>query len=509
MRSRSARADAATTLRPLALALVGAVAVLGSASGWAAECPRACAGEVAACRRSTCGGLGGRERHRCIRACRAQSTCTAPGVRLRTLAYVTSVCEEVPGGGITFRQRLLVRRGNCAPVTLLEFPLVGPVPDPAGVCRILGGFRNGFGSVGVGIVQRFSVLPDGSALVVELNNDHSLYPPAAPEAAEEGIFLVQADGSGMRRLGAASRRPLLITQGSSFLLNDNAFFSVSPNGRTIAFSDLIPGPDGAESRVLVTIDVPTGRRTELTGIPGPVYGSTFLGNDRLFIYAREPPLGYTVKPNGTELRELPPVVAIEGSRVQPIFGLAGGGGDVVQIVLPEKADRTYGGSTNIVESFLVDGDDVLQLTNYRYPDTFAVSGRDRVFVAASADPLGTNPTRDCQLFSVGRLGGGLRQLTAFADGVGQMRVGCNAATPPGAACTVIGMIQDPVTGVVGFVSSCDPLGRNPYGFQVFAMRPDGTGLRQVTDARGMETLPDGRVRVELPGPISYSALPAR
>jgi hypothetical protein len=37
------------------------------------------------------------------------------------------------------------------------------------------------------------------------------------------------------------------------------------------------------------------------------------------------------------------------------------------------------------------------------------------------------------------------------------------------------------------------------------MRPDGTGLRQLTDVAGFTTHPDGSVRVELPLLFAYSA----
>jgi hypothetical protein len=37
------------------------------------------------------------------------------------------------------------------------------------------------------------------------------------------------------------------------------------------------------------------------------------------------------------------------------------------------------------------------------------------------------------------------------------------------------------------------------------MRPDGDGLRQLTDASGFTTNPDGSFRVEMPGPFAYSA----
>jgi hypothetical protein len=44
--------------------------------------------------------------------------------------------------------------------------------------------------------------------------------------------------------------------------------------------------------------------------------------------------------------------------------------------------------------------------------------------------------------------------------------------------------QDPVVRTLVFRSSCDPFGANPYGDQLFAIRPDGTGLRQLTTAGG-------------------------
>ena len=64
-----------------------------------------------------------------------------------------------------------------------------------------------------------------------------------------------------------------------------------------------------------------------------------------------------------------------------------------------------------------------------------------------------------------------------------------------------------MTEAVVFASNCDPLGANPLGAQGFAMRPDGRGLRQLTDASGITRSPDGSVSVELPGPFAYSAVP--
>ena len=61
-----------------------------------------------------------------------------------------------------------------------------------------------------------------------------------------------------------------------------------------------------------------------------------------------------------------------------------------------------------------------------------------------------------------------------------------------------------VIGTVLFETGCDPVGGNPNGNQLFAMRPDGSGLRQVTATRGMTVDPDGTVHVEIPGPFAYS-----
>ena len=54
-----------------------------------------------------------------------------------------------------------------------------------------------------------------------------------------------------------------------------------------------------------------------------------------------------------------------------------------------------------------------------------------------------------------------------------------------------------------FYSSCDPLGTNPNGAQIFAMQPDGSGLRQLTDSRGLVREADGTYSGELPGPWAY------
>ena len=59
-------------------------------------------------------------------------------------------------------------------------------------------------------------------------------------------------------------------------------------------------------------------------------------------------------------------------------------------------------------------------------------------------------------------------------------------------------------GALVFGSTCDPFGTNPNGGQLFAMAADGSGLRQLTAARGLVTEADGTSIVELPSNYAYS-----
>jgi hypothetical protein len=140
----------------------------------AAACPSTCTQQLAACKR-TCPGSG-QGRRDCRLACTERSTCTAPGAGIRTFAYVVNECHRDAQGLSSFSQKLLVRRGNCDPATVLELPPVGPVSDPlgdaiGGACHNFGAYRAGSVFPLIGRFQRVGVLPDGSGVVVDITND--------------------------------------------------------------------------------------------------------------------------------------------------------------------------------------------------------------------------------------------------------------------------------------------------------------------------------------------------
>jgi hypothetical protein len=162
----------------------------------------------------------------------------------------------------------------------------------------------------------------------------------------------------------------------------------------------------------------------------------------------------------------------------------------------------------VQEVFVRDGKNVLQLTTIGRSDTqfaFRLRDRNHIVFASSGDPVKRNPRNTCQLFGIDRFAGHLTQLTRFMPD-STSPVGCNGGVPP-PGCTVVSSIgrQDPKTGAIVFDSSCDPFGLAPRSQQLYAMRPDGSGFRQLTNYRGTTIAPDGTVTVELPGPIGYSA----
>src|SRR4030095_1177742 len=110
------------------------------------------------------------------------------------------------------------------------------------LCQTYAKSRYGTGSVYVGVFQRIGVTPDGSGVVFEVTDDFSIAAPnqiVTPD--REGIFFVRSDGTGLRRLGPASRANssglVLAPTPTGFKGLDYAFFSFSPNGESFAFTD--------------------------------------------------------------------------------------------------------------------------------------------------------------------------------------------------------------------------------------------------------------------------------
>ena len=518
-------------LRLVLTALVGLLLAVPRTGG-AAACHSTCARQLVECKR-TCPG-GGQARRECRAACAERSTCTAPGASIRTLAYVVTECTTDPQGRSALGQKLLVRRGNCDPVTVMEVAAPTPVPDPNGICRAWSslGFYNMYSISGIaGIFQHLAVLPDGSGVVFELKKPIWPVPSIAPELPEEGIFIVRAGKK--RRLGPAgllkwfwygadSGLPPTPFQSSSpdlFLpLPDAGTFPINPKGRTIALVDLGPDTDGNTKRQIFLLNLRSGRRarqlTHQTHPTGPgdpgVWFVTFL-DSRTIGFSSGPTdtdtfTAFQVKTDGRGFKEIPAITLSGGARVVSEFAITGTRPHVVAVAVPSEPPDMFG--TLPREIVLVDGKNLLQLTKFGRQDTgpsvcCSFVARGRAFFRASANPVRENPAEICQLFSINTDGGDLRQITHLPSRGQSMSI-------PGAGCfgdacgvSFEGIMADQVTGTVLFSSDCDPTGGNPSGLQIFAMRPDGTELRQLTATPGMTTDPNGTIHVEMPGPYAY------
>jgi hypothetical protein len=451
---------------------------------------------------------------------------------IRTLAYALTECRVDTAGLGVGHQALRIRRGDRQPITVARF---GPEPVPEGFCRLYGNLREGDGSVSAFPLQRLGVSPDGSAVVFEVNDEFSISQFTLPSPEQRGFFIVRSDGSGVRPLGPASRD-------RSFEAFPSPPIAFSPNGRRIAFTDLGPGPGGEEAVQIVVLDLATGKRTQVTRLPSgtppsppdPALGGSFfltccpqfIDDETVVFQTYVDPdgsnpehtfAGFTVRIDGSELKPVPIPVSAPGSRVVPSFAVGGGREtSLLRLSLPgTPAKHRPFGDYPITEVFVRDGEDLRQLTNFHCQDTVAAflnAARTRAFFLASADPLGTNPNENCQLFSIGVLGGAssLRQVTHFDSPGRTIGPACAGTASAFPGCPIGSgyyrvVLQDPVTKAIVFNSTCDPFHVNPSGEQIFAMRPDGGGLRQLTDASGVTSNPDGSFSVEFPGPFAYSA----
>lgn len=429
-----------------------------------------------------------------------------------TLAYVVSACRENSRDGLFFRQEVRTQQGEREPTTAVRIPEIGPAQS-IGVCRLYGSERAGTTALAFGAIQRFGVSPDGAAVVFEVSDQFSaLGQFLRPE--QKGFFVMRPDGTGLRKIAPASRQPTL---GTASLVP----LAFSPDSQRVVFPDRGPGPNSEEAVQIVTVELGTGERTQVTHLPPApyltfdfpgLYAPVFVDNETVAFASASNPndlnpenqlTGFTVRVDGSQLKVIPSPIVQAGSQIIPTFVITGD--RPTAITFRDQTDLT-------TELFLVDDMNLLQLTTYHRDDTalgvrgggaFLGLDGEHVFFTASANPLASNPTENCQIFSIDRTGANLQQLTSFFEGE-HSRNGCRTGRKPlGCVHRLLG--QDKRSGALVFRSSCEPFaGRNPDGSQLFVMNPSGAGLRQLTDLRGLVVESDGTVTAELPGPYAYA-----
>ena len=459
-----------------------------------------------------------------------------------TLAYVVSRCHEEKGGrNSSFSQTLWIRQGNREPVKIAEF--AGGQPAIGGLCHKWGQGRASIAAYLLGAVQRTRFTADGAQCLFEVTDDFSVNAHVIPEE-QQGIFAVHTDGSNLRKIAPHSQdacfrvywrcvfapdAPECASCAASTLI---CGFGASPDGHRVSYTDLGPGPTGDAPQVF-TLDLGSGQREQVTHLPPVPVSPACVGQDTDCVFPGIVPLSrtgflgnatiryergrgcstfgggvFTVAADGTEEPQPVQTVALGGA-VVPVFQITGEAYPAAATVpgIPVGGPGGIAGNS-ITEVFVIEPPDtaqlpggrVLQLTNYHRSDTYnpgMSNDGQRVLFQASANPteLGTNPSNQCQLFSIDRLGSDLRQLT-FLPAAGDKRRNCQDYAAPG--CTLERGGVDMVTGSQTFASTCDPLGLNPTGAdQWFAVRPDGSGLTQLTRTEGIVAHPDGSIDVEM------------
>jgi hypothetical protein len=454
-------------------------------------------------------------------ACGGSSQSTSsdgPATAAQPIVYPVTRCHV----GAPIAQTLWILEPGGEPRPLITLP--DSPPDLLDLCGLYAFGLTGVAAKPASFLQRFGLSPDGRTIVLEITDDFALALlgwQGFLDPSQEGIFVLGSDGSGRRRLGPASRIASFefqfdtsAPQGFLGDFSGGTGFAFSPDGRTVAFTDLGAAPSGEESVQIFVLDLSDGTRRQVTHLPPFMAASGVLEISGVTFFDAET-VGFAMRSGealtinlvnvatgALVIRE--PPAAVPGASFAPTFSINARNQRLFELALADVvAENPVFGRDLVTEIFIERGPDVLQLTNFQRIDTgpgFLVDRGRRVLFVASTNRLGTNPTNNCQFFSVDALGGDLRQLTAFDTGE-TAEFGCTGSLRPG--CLVLAVAYEPAGEIVLFESTCDPFGTNPAGPQFFAIRSDGSGLRQLTFAAGVIAVPAGTVSVEFPGPFAH------
>ena len=204
---------------------------------------------------------------------------------ISTLAYVVNTSEQPPGPApATFQQTLWVRQTEREPVKVMELPAV-PMP----LCRTLADSRDGSNSLYAGAFQRMGVSPKGEVVLFEVTYDFWPFrfePWAALPEDKEGMFLVRADGTGLRKLAPHSQerdfvvdpacyRPGVGCSGGSH----TPVFEFSPDCQTVVLTDRGRDSAGKMSAQIFTLDLRSRERRQITKLPTLSRCEAPMGND--------------------------------------------------------------------------------------------------------------------------------------------------------------------------------------------------------------------------------------
>jgi Tol biopolymer transport system component len=311
-------------------------------------------------------------------------------------------------------------------------------------------------------VHRFAASDDGQWLLLRSASD----PLGTNPARQTQLFLYRTDGGEIRQLtNATAGEPTLELPALSGTANRVVFSSSA---------DLTEQNPSRLPQLFVVNGDGTGllQLTANTGAAGYEPSISDDGSRIAFVHAGNPTGGnadlsqelFAILADGTDLRQVTstsgllggvfePMVSGGGSRIVfraggPIGGLDTDGGPAL------VAMDSSGGSLQIlVEGEIIAADP---------PDVTADGAT--AFYVGTTNALGSNPERREQIFRVNADGSATSQLTAFDD----QQWLWHPAVSSGGEWVV-------------FVSDGDPLGLNPSGDgQIYAVRGDGTNLRQLT-----------------------------